>query len=167
MEFSFGIWGFREECVYVNIFFFSLWKRIKPRDVEIEKHWIGDRWRFCVDVCVFVHNICVLVFHVKTFGIMQVPVGGMTCVCDVNPPPQKSSPPSFPLSLLCWELFEFVIRCLTESFISIQQLEQRNWFRPADLNVGVIQHIASRGHCRTFFCCAQRLRSSETYSKGL
>lgn len=47
-----------------------------------------------MDVCVFVHNICVLVFHVKTFGIMQVPVGGMTCVCDVTPPPHSEVFPS-------------------------------------------------------------------------
>lgn len=56
-------------------------------------------------VFVFVHNICVFVFHAETFGIMQIPVGDKKNYVDPFPSQKSFSL----LLLLSFLLFVFVI----------------------------------------------------------
>lgn len=72
---------------------------------------MGDRWRVCVDVLVFVRVVCALVFHAETFGIVEAPVGGKKTMRALLPS-QKSSLLSLLSCSLCWELFELVIQLL-------------------------------------------------------
>lgn len=115
-----------------------------------------------MDVLVFVRVVCVSCGDIWDCG--------STCrrkENDASPPPLSEDFPAVTSVALAvfGNCLNSLSGCSTESFISLPTAGTKKLLHTGrDLSGGVLLLSASRGHCRTLFCRAQRTGSSQKYS---